>query len=149
MIRTRLLCVFFLFSAVTWIGCSDGNIQQTTYPVTGAITLDGKPLKGATVVLHAVDKSKFKWEELPQGITDENGKFSLFTYSAKDGAPASEYKVGIAVLQAPQDEGGDQVKRETGAPKLPTKYGDARTSGLSATVPAKTTVLPTFELSSK
>ena len=147
--RGKLPLILCFLILPTWIGCGEGNIQQPTFPATGEVKLNGKPLKGATIVFHAVDKSKFKWQELPQGMTDAEGKFSLFTYSASDGAPAGDYTVGIALLQAPEEEGGDQVKRDAGAPKLPAKFADARSSGISATVNAKATVIPTFELSSK
>ena len=129
-------------------GC-ESSIQQKTYPTSGEVKLDGKPLAGAVIVFHAVDKSKFKWEELPQGVTDQDGKFKLFTYSSNDGAPAAEYTVGIALYQANSDDGGDQVKREKTRVNLPPKFADPKTSGLTAKVEAKTTVIPTFELVSK
>jgi len=149
MIRGKFPLILCLSIIPTWIGCGEGNIQQPTFPAKGEVKLNGKPLKGATVVFHAVDKSKFKWQELPQGTTDAEGKFSLFTYSARDGAPAGDYTVGIALLQAPEEEGGDQVKWDASAAKLPIKFADAKTSGITATVSAKATVIPTFELSSK
>ena len=144
-------CLIASILVAVWMngGCGYGSIQQATYPVSGEVKLDGKPLVGATIVFHAIDKTKFKWEELPQGVTDANGKFSLFTYSSNDGAPVSSYNVGIALLQAAEEDGGDQVKRVKNAVKLPQKYADAASSGLTAKVEAKSTVLPVFELSSK
>jgi hypothetical protein len=100
------------------------------------------------VVLHAVDKTKFKWEEIPQGKTDDQGRFELFTYSSNDGAPAGEYQVAIAVLQAGSDDGSDQVKRERSV-SLPAKYAEPKTSGLTATIEKRKTTLPSFQLSSK
>ncbi len=50
------------------------------------------------VVFHPVDKAKFKWEELPQAVTNEKGEYSLYTYSSNDGAPAADYTVGIALV---------------------------------------------------
>jgi hypothetical protein len=140
---------FLTFFGFLFLGCGGDNMQQPTYPASGMVTLDGRPVKGATIVFHAIDKAKFKWQELPQATSDENGKFSLFTYAANDGAPAAEYKVGIAMLGATDDEGGDQVKRDSSAQKIPAKYADSKTSGITATVNAKSTVIPTFELSSK
>jgi hypothetical protein len=130
-------------------GCSD-DLRQKTYPVTGKVTLDGQPLGGATVVFHPVDKTNFKWKELPQGTTGPDGTFSVFTYTKPDdGAPAGQYKVAVEVAPPPQDdEGGDQVKRTKG-PRLPARYLDPAQSGLTATVEAKSTALPTFELKSK
>ena len=91
-----------VLSLVVSAGCGD-SINQKTYPVTGEVRLDGKPFKGLTVVLRPVDKTNFKRQEIPQGITDENGKYTIYTYVSNDGAPAGDYKVGIALMQ-PVDE---------------------------------------------
>lgn len=133
-------------------GCGRSEFQglkQRTYPVTGEVLLDGRPLEGATVVFKPVDPSDFKWREQPQARSDAEGRFTLFTYAAGDGAPAGEYRVGIAVLGSSDDEGGDQVRRATGNAKPHPRFGDAMTSGLNATVETRATVLPPFELSSR
>lgn len=130
-------------------GCSRaefGDVRQRTYPVTGQVRLDGRPVAGATVVFKPVDTAKFKWREQPQATTDAEGAFTVFTYASGDGAPAGNYRVGIAVLGAADDEGGDQVRRDATAPKVPPRYATAETSGLSATVDTKPTVLAPFEL---
>jgi hypothetical protein len=151
--KTRSNSVFGIGTCllVTFLstGCGEVNVEQPTYPASGEVRLDGKPLKGATVVFHAIDKSKFKWQEIPQAVTDENGKFNLFTYSSNDGAPAAEYKVAIALMQATNDDGGDQVVRERASVKLPAKYADHETSGIKATIEKRSTSLAPFELSSK
>ncbi|MCE2800643.1 MAG: hypothetical protein LW724_13980 [Planctomycetaceae bacterium] len=134
-----------VLSLVVSAGCGD-SINQKTYPVTGEVRLDGKPFKGLTVVLRPVDKTNFKRQEIPQGITDENGKYTIYTYMSNDGAPAGDYKVGIALMQPVDEEGGDQVKRDPNQPLFPPKYADPETSGLKATVDKKSTVLPTFDL---
>ena len=125
------------------------NLKQPTFPVRGEVRLDGKPLAGATIVLKPVDASKFKWREQPQATSDAEGKFVVFTYTAGDGAPSGDYRVGIAVLGASEDEGSDQVRRDLAAARLPAKYGDAATSGITAKVDPKATELPVFELSSR
>jgi hypothetical protein len=137
--------VFIVLFVFLSVGCGD-SINQKTYPVTGEVRLDGKPFKGLTVVLRPVDKTNFKRQEIPQGITDENGKFSIHTYTSSDGAPAGDYKVGIALMQPVDEEGGDQVKRELNQPLLPPKYADPETSGLKVTVDKKATTLPPIEL---
>ncbi len=133
-------------------GCSRGefkNLKQPTFPVTGEVRLDGKPLAGATIVFKPVDTTKFKWREQPQATSNGEGRFTVFTYSTGDGAPVGEYRVGIAVLGAGDDEGGDQVRRDTRAAKVPPRYATAETSGLSARVEPKPNVLVPFELSSR
>lgn len=146
---TTLARLFSLAGLLAIAGCGGGDLRQPTYPVSGSVTIDDKPLADATVVFHAVDKSKFKWQELPQGKTDANGKFTIFTYETGDGAPAAEYNVGIALLEPVADDGGDQVKHTKNQVKLPLKYTDPNKSGLKAKVEAKATELPPFSLSSK
>jgi hypothetical protein len=140
----HLLTLLFV---LPFVGCGDNGLQQKTFPVTGEVRVNGEPGKGLTVVLRPVDKSKFKWQEIPQAITDDSGKFSIHTYSSNDGAPAGDYKVGIALMQPVDEEGGDQVKRDQNAIPLPPKYADPEQSGLTASVLSKATVLPAFELS--
>ena len=125
------------------------NIRQPTHAVQGQVTLDGKPVANATIVFKPVDATKFKWREQPQAKSDAEGRFTVFTYEANDGAPAGEYRVGIAVLGGGDDEGGDQVRRDTSAAKVPARYADASTSGITTTVEAKPNTLPTFELSGR
>jgi len=144
--------VLFLAVAPVVPGCAKRefqNLRQATYPVQGMVTLDGKPVANATIVFKPVDASKFKWREQPQAKSDAEGRFTVFTYEANDGAPVGDYRVGIAVLAAAEDEGSDQVRRDKSAPKIPAVYGDAATSGLTARVEAKPTELAPFELSAR
>lgn len=145
--RKSVISLAFMVMA----GCGSDLPQQKTYSVTGSVTLDGKPLPNVTVIFHAEDKASFKWKELPQGTTDAEGKFTIFTYknSPADGAPAAKYLVGIEFTPPPQDdEGGDQVKRVKGV-RIPAKYADPKSSGLSVTVEPKSNSLAPFALSSK
>ena len=144
--------IFFVVAAVVLPGCARQgfqNLRQATYPVEGQVTLDGNPVANATVVFKPVDPTNFKWRETPQAKTDAEGRFTVFTYESGDGAPTGEYRVGIAVLGGGDDEGGDQARRETSSVKIPQRYGDASTSGLTAKVESKPNVLVPFELSSR
>jgi hypothetical protein len=147
----RNLMIGFGLLFVGIMGCAgDGQgPQQPTYPVTGEVKFDGKPVANATIVFHPLDKTNFKWDERPQAKSDAQGKFKVFTYKSDDGAPSADYKVGIVVYQEGSDEGDDQVKRVKGLIKLPTKYSSPETSGITAKVGKEATVLPTFELLSK
>lgn len=144
--RIRVLLVPFFLG--TLFGCGGDARQQKTYAVVGTVTLDGKPFKGAFVALIPKDPSKFVMNERPQGTTDETGKFTLFTYTTGDGAPAGEYWVGIDSPSAPpDDDGGDQVRRSKG-PSIPARYHVAQKSGLEITVRPETNELKPFELKS-
>lgn len=150
--RCGSVLALVLLGAALLPGCAKQefqNLRQSTFPVRGQVTLDGKPVANATIVFKPVDASKFKWREQPQAKSDAEGRFTVFTYEANDGAPAGDYRVGIAILAAAEDEGSDQVRHEKGAVKIPARYGDAATSGLTARVEAKPTELATFELTSR
>jgi hypothetical protein len=69
-------------------GCSGG---AATSPVTGIVTLDGKPLAGASI------------QFVPQGTgrdataeTDKNGEFAMSTNKPRDGVVPGTYKVVIS-----------------------------------------------------
>lgn len=95
----RMPC-FALLGAIAIVGCSKGPSVQT-YPVTGTVTYNGKPVAGATVI-YATGKDADA--QRSTGITDEGGKFSLNTFiSSKEllrGAVPGEYKVAIIKLTA-------------------------------------------------
>jgi hypothetical protein len=67
-----------------------------TYPVGGTLTVDGKPLAGATVTFHAVNENKKGgYTNVCDGLTDERGRFQMSTYTKFDGAPAGEFTVTV------------------------------------------------------
>jgi hypothetical protein len=71
-------------------GCGGRN---TPVPVSGVVTLDGKPLEGANVYFYAVGDAK---DGRPAyGVTDANGRFDLSTLGDRDGALPRQYKVVI------------------------------------------------------
>ncbi len=131
------------------LGCGDGLPRQATYQVSGKVLLDGKPVPGATLVFHPVDPTKFKWKEVAQGRTDDQGNFTLTTYITGDGAPAGEYRVGIALLEVADDDGADQVKHSRQRPRIPRKYASHETSQLTAKVDVRGTTLEPFQLQTK
>lgn len=139
------LCLLFIIVC----GCgSDGLPIQPTHPVKGSVTLNGKPVENVTVVLQPVDAKAFKMNERPQGKTNAQGEFTIFTYKEGDGAPIGEYKAGVALIVL-NDSGDDQVKREKTSTFIPYKYQKPETSGLTVTVKAGANQIPAFDLKSK
>jgi hypothetical protein len=141
-------------------GCGGKHIPVA---VSGVVTLNGKPVEGATVTFYIVGGGQ---EGRPAtGRTDVSGAFRLNTMGNEDGALPGEYKVVIAKwvpalpnLKIPDfpktPEGRAQREeflyraygdRPRGKNVLPTPYGDPNTTPLTATVNGKTTV--NFELS--
>jgi hypothetical protein len=114
-------------------GCSKrrGNRPQT-YPVKGVVTMGGAPLAGATVMFNPVASGGSG----AIALTDEQGRYSLTTFDAGDGAVAGEYRVAFVKTIYPKQEGVDPMVAMSGDPKnvLPLKFADSATSGFSATV---------------
>ena len=54
--------------------------QKATFPVNGKVTLNGKPLAGATVALHSYNKTTEKYTAVSDGLSDANGRFTVTTY---------------------------------------------------------------------
>jgi hypothetical protein len=63
--------------------------------VNGSVTLDGKPLSGATVTFMPVDATSGR---MAGGITDDDGQFQLTTFDEGDGALPGEYKATVDLL---------------------------------------------------
>src|SRR5262245_53887389 len=72
-------------------GCSNSS-RPPTYPVTGTVTSKGKPLSGAAVTFVPTDSEG----EAASAITDSDGKYSLTTWRAGDGARPGEYRVKVS-----------------------------------------------------
>src|SRR5436190_481823 len=93
---TQLCRCVFVPAAVTALvlaatGCGGGKIAPV--PVSGVVTLDGKPVEGATVYFYAVGDDK---DGRPAfGTTDKVGAFRLSTLGNEDGALPRQYKVVV------------------------------------------------------
>ena len=123
-----------------WIGCllatlgcgSRGSHLPKTVPASGVVTLDGKPVDGAQVVLAPAGAGATG----AFGVTNSSGHFSLRAYDEKDGAIPGDYKVQVSktieVKLKCTVDGGDAVRFDYG---VPAKYTGAKTSGLTVTIP--------------
>ena len=100
-------------------GCGGGGVQFA--PVSGKVTMDGKPLAGVNVYFIPVAKPGSDIAgDSGGGVTDENGQYTLKTSTRdglKDGAQVGKHKVIIS-LQETRGEGDRSITRE----KLPKKY---------------------------
>ncbi len=103
-------------------GCSQSN----TVAVTGTVTLNGKPADQAEVQFTP------KEGRMASGVTDNEGKFSLSTFSPGDGAVPGDHKVTIVQYYAP-----GQPPPMTPGPlpsRFPAKYSDPAQTPFSAKV---------------
>lgn len=98
------------------------RVKEPTHPVNGTITLDGKPLEGASVVFHRLgDDGKPKMGG--DGQSNETGSFEVSSYGRFDGLPVGTYQISVSCR--PLDE-----KRVRGENILPARYLKPATSEL-------------------
>lgn len=124
-----------LLVAVLQFGCG-GQPQDPSYPdVTGKVTLDGKPLAGATVTFVPTGANV---GNMAQAATDEEGRFKLKGPRGSTGAAPGDYKVAISSMQLPDGKplAPDAPIAGSGAVEVvPPQYSDRGRTTLTATVP--------------
>jgi len=101
---------------VMFAGCSGTG----PVPVEGVVTLDGKPLEGATVMFRPAQGRP------SAGKTDAAGRYRLRYTSERDGAVPGTHVVSITTLDDSDDTGPNPKE------PIPAKYNSA--SALSVTV---------------
>lgn len=146
-VMNRLMLFSGLVVACFIVGC--GSDAPPTVPVTGIVTLDGKPIEGATVNFLSENTSI-----AASGQTDAEGKFSIKTFigaNSVDGAIVGVHKVSVVKTEssgqnAPTDP--EEIKKMmaemTTNPAItsqikskaviPEKYNNPTMSNLTATV---------------
>ena len=129
-------------------GCGDDTGLDKRYPVSGTVTYQDKPLeKGEISFIPADPNSK----QRPASGTIVDGRYTLTTAAAGDGAFPGKYKVSIRsqdvdstkVIETITKYGGGGRQGEIGqaAAKaknlIPSKYLSSEMSGLEVTVEGK------------
>jgi hypothetical protein len=151
--------------ALLFLSASGCGGRYTPVAINGVVTLDGKPVEGASVSFLIVGEEK---EGRPAtGVTDATGTFHLSTMGKDDGALPGNYKVVIAkwvplkpdvkIPDFPKTPEGKAARDEFlyrlygDGPRqknsLPARYGDSNNTPLSCSVDGAKTV--NFELTSK
>jgi hypothetical protein len=120
-----------LQGVILLVGCGGSGKGMTGIPVSGTVTVGGKPLSGARIHFSPDDSKGNSFNKDVNGQLKSDGTYSVsFTDSAGKvvrGAPAGWYKVYFSVEKAMQ--GGDVKSEEINA-----MYKDARKSKLEVEV---------------
>ncbi len=136
-------CLVAALAALLPAGC-EGTSYKTA-PVSGRVTLDGKPLPKATVMFIPAEGAAGK-ATLPSsaGLTDEAGHYSLVLNSGskKEGAVVGKHKVVILLGAGAADD-----TKPTFHKQLPQKYN--RKTELERDVPPEGRGDVDFDLKSK
>lgn len=149
----KSLTLALICSAILLAGCG-GPQNPATYPVTGKVTLKGKPVAGASVVFVPQNAT----EPGATATSQDDGTYSLTTYVNGDGARPGSYNVRVAkyemIAEPPgttdelatldeEEESYDptaEARIAEAKNELPSKYQDELKSGLAHTVVDKPTV---------
>ncbi len=129
---TRLTPVLTLVALSYFIlaGCSQPVSNPGGVSVSGVVTFEGKPLAKGTITFVPETPGT---GGTATGSISSSGYYSLGTAKAGDGAIPARYKVTVVSLdsEATMDEKGKPIPAKSA---IPAKFGNAATSGLTATV---------------
>ncbi len=115
--------------------------REPVYPVSGKVYYQGKPAAGATVTFVRRDALDAKVHR-PGGQVGPDGSFRLSTYTSYDGAPAGRYAVTVVYPSPVRKENGENA----GPDLFHGRYGDPKTTPLSAEVKRGTNQLEPFQI---
>jgi hypothetical protein len=121
--KARVLCCL-IPCALALLGCGRSTGLNTA-PVTGAVTLDGKPLTSGFVRFSPADGGRGA-----TGTIHEDGTYKLKNYTGEDGAPVGKHRVAVVAYQS---AGGEESKLTYAVPE---RYANFDGSGLEFEVVA-------------
>jgi len=98
-----------------------GPVRQKTYPVTGKVTVDGKPVAHLRVFAKAKEAGDTKYPILPQAATEEDGSFQLYSYEPGDGIPSGDYMLTFTWQELQGFVYGEDKPVDLGTIKLTTQ----------------------------
>ncbi len=98
---TKTTSLFCFLAALVLAGCAKqepkGGPRQETVPLSGTVSVDGKPEKGITVYCHPQEEGSVN--RVLSGSTDETGKVIISTYISGDGVPPGNYNLTFKWLK--------------------------------------------------
>jgi len=113
-------------------GC--GPSRPKVAKVTGTVTMNGKPVEGATVAFFPQNEVTpgVGGGRMASGVTDAQGKFKLMTFEPGDGAVLGKHKVTVTLCQ---DISKKRVEGDAPDPAnlkwiVPQKYSETGTTPL-------------------
>jgi len=127
-----LFFVLLLFASIS--GC--GSSASGTAAVSGRVTYKGKPLAKANVSFTPAEGAT----RAAEGLTDSNGRYTLGTFAAGDGALPGKYRISVIARgpdrppKAGETGSGMPGEMMAGDPIIPIKYFTPDSSGLTAEV---------------
>ena len=138
--RARLLLGFAL---VLGLGCGSGKFA----PVSGTVTMNGKPLAGALVIFSPIAKEgSIDAGPGSSGKTNEKGEYTLTSDTGRTGALVGKHRVSVSLMNPGIGESDDRRRRGQLVNQVPVKYNGK--TELTYKVPAGGTDKADFALKS-
>lgn len=143
---SRRLCAVVSSLAVI-AGCTSQG--RDLAPVSGRITLDGRPLAGGSIVCQPLAvPGSVNAGKGSGAYCDDDGRFQLKTLDGRDGAVVGEHRVRIYGPRTQNAPASDSDRGGLRVPEIvPRKYN--RETELTLTVPAEGTTEANFQLTTK
>ena len=126
-------------------GCSSDD-RKPVFAVAGQVLYEGQPTPHALVTLHPLDPAD-KSTPRPHGSVGPDGRFTLTTYRAGDGAPPGEYGVTVEWWLTSARAGTPEGDSLPPTNRLPPRYARVETSNIRVRIEAGDNQLPVFKLS--
>lgn len=128
--RSTQVAWWVVLATAALSGCPRaGHRPLLVYPVNGELFVDGKPAENAVIAFHPVNRTEWA-SATSRAVVDREGRFSLTTYAANDGAPEGEYVVTVYWPERPLDPAGEGDSLPTD--KLGRKFASVSQSPLRA-----------------
>ena len=131
--------LILVVSALLVSGCNSRPEYQEAdvFPVSGSVSVDGKPAAGVVVVFHPQTDTGMTKGNKPYTTTGDDGTFQVTTYTTGDGAPAGEYIVTLIWPVNPRGPSPDRLKG---------RYAKPENSSITVTIQEGENKLPEWKL---
>ena len=123
---SRCLSCCLLLTPFAQAGCGDPNLSVA--PVSGTVTLDGAPLKSASVTFQPKDGGRPSF-----GVTNDQGRYVLEYSLSELGA-----KVGACTVKITTENRGDDSGAKPSKELVPKRY---KTSAIEVQVESKSNAI--------
>jgi len=118
-------------------GCGGGVADKpTTGKVSGVVTLEGKPVAGATIEFNP-DNARSTTGPKSSAVTDADGKYTLMAPGGEEGAVIGFHKVTVTCPPAPGESSsnsGTPASVPTTPCSVPEKFAALATTDVSKEV---------------
>lgn len=122
MSRHNATLLTLIVTGLSCLGC--GNKHPGLVPVSGTVTIDGKPVPIGQV------KISPEGHRAAVGSIDENGKFALTCFELYDGAPIGTHRVTVTAVE--------QVTETSNRWHAPIQYANQSATDLQVTIDGPT-----------